>query len=79
MVKVVWASFGFKGEGSTEQCSATMGYRAGRGGSTKKKKGPSWDGFFGASLLKITWRTTIFLSHIWSGFGVAWTVQTVEF
>ena len=31
------------------------------------------------SVLKITWRTTIFLSHIWSEFGVAWTVQTVEF
>ena len=45
MGKMIWASFGFKGEGSSEQCPATAGYRARRGGSTKKEKGPSWDGF----------------------------------
>ena len=81
MGKMIWASCGFKGVGSSEQCPATAGYRARRGGSTKKEKGPSWDGVFlcWASVLNITWRTTIFLSHIWSGFGVGWTVQTVEF
>ena len=38
MVKVRWASSGFKGEGSSEKCPATAGNQVGRGGSGRKKK-----------------------------------------
>ena len=44
--KIRWSSSGFKGGGSSEKCPATMGNRAGRGGSDKKGKDASWDGVY---------------------------------
>jgi hypothetical protein len=82
MQKVRWASSGFKiSKGSREKCPAMAGNQAGRRGSDGKREGCIvgcsflWD-----HVLHITWRlvwTTIFLTHIWAGFGGARTLQMV--